>query len=85
MIYSLHPEWLKFSLNLSLERMGVRTLDCVYLSEPIEHLVMQYDDDKEIKLRLAHAFGFLEQMVQEGKIRSYGIQAAKSFLIDPEL
>ena len=38
-----------------------------------------------MKLRLAHAFGFLEEMVQDGKIKAYGIQAGQSFLIDPEL
>ena len=85
MVYSLHPEWLRYCLDLSLKRLGVETIDCVYLSEPIEHLVLQYQDEKEMKMRIAHAFGFLEEMVQDGKIKGYGLQAEQSFLIDPEL
>jgi aryl-alcohol dehydrogenase-like predicted oxidoreductase len=73
MVHSLHPEWLKHSLEITLARLNISTLDCVYLSEPIEHLMLKYADKKEMKMRLAHAFAFLEEMVQDGKIKAYGI------------
>lgn len=63
MVHSLHPAWLSHCLEQSLSRLNLETLDCVYLSEPIERLMLQYADEKEMKLRLAHAFGFLEEMV----------------------
>lgn len=73
MVHSLHPIWLSHSLETSLKRMNLETIDCVYLAEPIENLMAKYGNIKEMKMRLAHAFGFLEEMVQEGKIKSYGI------------
>jgi hypothetical protein len=65
--------------------MNIETLDCLYLSEPVEQLLQLYKDPKEINMRLGHAIAFCEEMVQEGKIKSYGIQGAQSFLIDPML
>ena len=34
-------------------------------------------------MRLGHAFAFCEEMVQEGKIKAYGVQSSKVFLVDP--
>ena len=69
----MHPEWLNFSLNKTLKKLNVECLDCFLLSDPIEHLIGKYNDHKEVKMRLGHAFAFCEEMVQEGKIKSYGI------------
>ena len=34
--YSLHPDFLEFSLNLSLQKLGLETLDCALLVDPFE-------------------------------------------------
>lgn len=73
MIHSLHPVWLSYSLQKTLKKLNVATLDCLLLSEPVENLLKQFTSKKEVMLRLGHAFAFCEAMVQEGKIKAYGI------------
>lgn len=74
MVHSLHPEWLSYSLNKTLQKLNVDTLDCLLLSDPVENLLKQFNGNKkEVMLRLGHAFAFCEAMVQEGKIKAYGI------------
>ena len=83
MTHCLHPEWLSFSLDKTLKKLNVETLDCLFLSDPIEHLFEKYKSTKEVLMRLGHAFAFCEEMVQEGKIKAYGVQSSRAFLIDP--
>jgi len=40
-------------------------------------------DPEEVGLRLGHAFSFLEELAQEGKIKAYGIQGNEALLLDP--
>ena len=73
-IHSIHPKWLEHSINKSLAKLNVQTIDCVYLAEPLEMGMKHWKGDfKEVNMRIGHAFSFLEEMVQEGKIKSYGI------------
>lgn len=63
MTHCVHPDWLAFSLDKTLKKLNVECLDCLFLSDPIEHLMDKYRDKKEVLLRLGHAFAFCEEMV----------------------
>ena len=72
MVYCLHPEWLHHSITKSLEKLSIETLDCVYLDNPFENLLIGGDMEK-VEAQIEAAIQFLEEMVQENKIRAYGI------------
>ena len=83
MIHSIHPKWLEYSIHKTLDKLKIQTLDCVYLAEPLEMGMRMWRDPGEVGLRLGHAFAFLEELVQEGKIKAYGIQGNEALLLDP--
>lgn len=77
-----HPNFLKFQLNLSLSRLGLETIDCVILSNPYE-TCLAYMTILEYKKNFAKIVEQYERFVQEGKIRYYGLTAARSLLTHP--
>ena len=88
MFYSLHPEYLNFSLDFSLKQLGLQTLDAVLLTQPFEVAYhspdLKHASEKRRHIhfydKLAKAFEFYESAVQDGRIRSYGITAYDSLL-----
>ena len=69
--YSLHPAFISHQIDLSLQNLGVQTLDCYYLNLP--EILMQFQSQEELIKELLVAFQFLEECVQEQRIRNYGI------------
>ena len=89
--YSMHPAFLDFSLNYSLKKLQLSTLDAALLTQPHEtcnHHDMQHASKEHRKQKyfdqLARAFEFYEKAVQDGRTRSYGITASESMLQDQE-
>jgi aryl-alcohol dehydrogenase-like predicted oxidoreductase len=73
--YSIDKEILKFQLFNSLKRLNTDYLDCFLIHNP-EHY---FDIDNELQPyfyeHLEEAFTYLESLVSEGVIRSYGISS----------
>lgn len=63
-LYSIHPKWLEHSIERSRQKLGVETIDCVYLSEPLEMGLQLYREPDGIFRALGKAFAFLEELVQ---------------------
>lgn len=83
--YSMSPTFLDYSLNTSLKKLNVATLDCAFLHNCYESGKRKYRSDQEWQHALSMAFEFYERMVSENKIRSYGITGNQALRFDPEL
>jgi len=78
--HCMSPNYLRWSVLKSLQNLGLKTLDVVYLHNPETQL--GYVDQKTFKKRIKKAFELFEKMVQEKKIRSYGIASWNAFLYE---
>ncbi|WP_456453149.1 aldo/keto reductase [Hydrogenimonas sp.] len=80
--HCIHPDFLQRQLGESLERLGTGYVDTYLLHNP-EYFLMHATQKpeeveparKEMDRRLLEAFIALEEEVQKGRIRSYGISA----------
>jgi aryl-alcohol dehydrogenase-like predicted oxidoreductase len=73
--HCIHPDFLAHQLECSLARMGTDHLDAFLLHNP-EYFFDTKDPDRTTYYdRLEKAFEFLEEKVQEGKIRYYGVSS----------
>ncbi len=86
--HSIHPGFIKAELTKSLERLGLKQLDCYLLHNPEYYLMHTIKDENQrpeaqmIMLdRILDAFMLLETEVKEGRILSYGI-SSNSFSLD---
>lgn len=84
-LYSIHPVWLEHSLKKTLKKLGIETLDCYLLSDPIENGLHLYKSTDRTMRNIKRTFAFLEEKVQDGKIKSYGVHSSLAFLFDPIL
>lgn len=81
--HCIHPDFLEDQLTRSLERLGLETVDVYLLHNPeyyLENAVkkegISKEEAQEIYLnRIEKAFVFLEEKVNEGKIKTYGISS----------
>jgi aryl-alcohol dehydrogenase-like predicted oxidoreductase len=71
-IHCIHPKFLETQLEQSLNNMNLETLDLYYLHNAYE-MQGPNNTDNVVMDRLAAAFEFLEQSVQNGKIKNYGL------------
>lgn len=78
--HCLSPEYLRWSAEKSLENLGLETLDVLFLHNPETQL--GYVDYMTLRMRIAQAFKLFEQLVEEGKIRHYGVAAWNGFLYE---
>ncbi|MEJ2500908.1 MAG: aldo/keto reductase [Campylobacterales bacterium] len=78
--HCLSPEYLRWSVETSLKNLGVETLDALFLHNP--EMQLGYVDYMTLRMRIARAFKLFEQLVDEGKIRAYGIAAWNGFLYE---
>lgn len=78
--HCLSPKYLRWSVEKSLENLGLETLDVMFLHNPETQL--GYVDYMTLRMRIANAFKLFEQLVEEGKIRTYGIAAWNAFLYE---
>jgi aryl-alcohol dehydrogenase-like predicted oxidoreductase len=80
--HCIHPDFLQDQLNRSLERLNLETLDFFLLHNPEYYLEwavkngLPLDQARaEYYRRIKAAFEFLEQEVERGRIRHYGISS----------
>ena len=80
--HSIHPEFLKDQISLSLERMQLETIDVYLLHNPEYFLdspaVKDLNPDElrnEYYRRIKNAFEYLETEVDSGRISCYGISS----------
>jgi hypothetical protein len=80
--HCIHPDFLATQVRLSAERLGVETIDGYllhnpeyFLTEIAHHHPPTVADHDEFYRRVREAFRFLEQQVQAGTIRWYGISS----------
>ena len=81
--HCIHPEFLADQLTLSLDRLGLSTLDvCLlhnpeyFLSEAAHRQAPDLDARRhEFYARLERAFTYFETQVQEGRLQWYGISS----------
>lgn len=78
--HCLSPDYLRWSVEKSLENLGLETLDVLFLHNPETQL--GYVDYMTLRMRIAQAFKLFEALVKEGKIRHYGIAAWNGFLYE---
>ncbi len=75
--HSINPDYLRRQLERSLHRVGKSQIDCFLLHNP-EYYFKSIDKlpkAENFYANITRAFEFLEDMVQAGKIRYYGISS----------
>jgi len=77
--HCMAPAYLRDQVSRSLKNLRLTTIDLYYLHNP----EMQLDEvpRDEFLLRLEKAFGALEEMVKEGKIKAYGTATWNAFRV----
>jgi len=78
--HCMTPAYLRWSVEQSLKNLQLQTIDIMFLHNP--EMQLGYIDYKLLKKRVKKAFELFEKLVQEGKIRHYGIAAWNGFLYD---
>jgi aryl-alcohol dehydrogenase-like predicted oxidoreductase len=78
----MSPQFLRWSVEKSLENLKIDTLDILYLHNPETQL--GYVDRSVVLERIKEAFGLFESLVEEGKIRAYGIASWNAFLYEEQ-
>ncbi len=73
--HSIHPEFLKNQLDNSLMRLKRNSVDIFLLHNPEYYFQSVGATQVEYYQRIEKAFRFLEEEVQNGRIKSYGISS----------
>ena len=81
--HSIQPDFIKDQVEASLNRLGLDGLDCFLIHNPEYQLMWAINEDRqnpeEAKLnfmqQLMSTFDMLEQLVEDGLIKSYGISS----------
>ena len=73
--HSINPDFLRNQVDLSLNRLGVDSIDCFLLHNPEYYFHDENATQEEYYNRIKEAFLELEALVEEGKIKSYGISS----------
>lgn len=88
--HCIHPDFLEAQITLSLDRLNMDYIDTYLLHNPEYFLFSEIDSNEDVKQtrasmnrRIYDAFIALENEVQKGRIKSYGISSnAFSFSAD---
>jgi aryl-alcohol dehydrogenase-like predicted oxidoreductase len=78
--HCMSPAFLRWSVEKSLDNLKLETLDVMYLHNPETQL--GYVQRDVVMARIKEAFELFETLVEEGKIRSYGIASWNAFLYE---
>jgi aryl-alcohol dehydrogenase-like predicted oxidoreductase len=78
--HCMAPAYLRWSVEQSLKNLQLQTLDILFLHNP--EMQLGYVDYGTLKERVRKAFELFETLVDEGKIRRYGIATWNGFLYD---
>ena len=74
--HCIHPDYLNWQLNISLQRLNRKWIDGFLLHSPEYYFTQKETVSKEeYYRRIESAFSFLEEKVQEGIIRYYGVSS----------
>lgn len=73
--HSIHPEFLKNQLDLSLERLQLDSVDYFLLHNPEYYFEQPDSTAGEYYERLKKAFIYCEEEVARGRIKAYGISS----------
>lgn len=74
--HCIHPDWIHEEISGSLHRLRLRCLDAVLLHCPEFETNARGVDSEEVYRRIAEAFTALEEEVEAGRCRFYGLSAA---------
>jgi aryl-alcohol dehydrogenase-like predicted oxidoreductase len=80
--HCMSPAYLRWSVEQSLKNLHLNTLDILFLHNPETQL--GYVEREVVLSRIKEAFTLFEQLVDEGKIRYYGIASWNAFLYDED-
>jgi aryl-alcohol dehydrogenase-like predicted oxidoreductase len=80
--HCIHPEYLQHQIDLSLDNLGVETIDIYYIHNP-ETQLLEISPDVFYQ-RLYLAFEVLESAVEAGKIATYGIATWEGLRVPPD-
>lgn len=73
--HSIHPDFLKNQIDLSLNRLNRASLDVFLLHNPEYYFETENAEASEYYRRIKKAFSYLEEEVHHGRIKSYGISS----------
>ena len=73
--HSIHPDFLKNQLDNSLKRLKRTSVDTFLLHNPEYYFRTEGAHQDEYYQRIEKAFRYLEEEVQNGRIKSYGISS----------
>lgn len=73
--HSIHPEFLKSQIDLSLQRLKKESVDFFLLHNPEYYFKTKESTQEEYYNRIKKAFAYLEEEVQKGRIKAYGISS----------
>lgn len=73
--HSIHPDFLKNQLDLSLARLKKSSVDIFLLHNPEYYFKTEGANQDEYYRRIKQAFNYLEVEVKKGRIKSYGISS----------
>jgi len=79
-IHCMTPAFLENQLNRSLENLGLKTIDLMYLHNAVESQ-QPVVGKKEFLIRLKDAFEFFEKARSDGKIKYYGMATWDCFRV----
>jgi len=81
-VHCMTPRYLENQLQQSLRNMNLDCVDVYYVHNPESQLSVVSQD--EFWQRMRAAFQFLEQSVNEGSVRNYGVATWNGFRDDPD-
>ncbi len=81
--HSIHPDFIRNQVQLSLSRLEVEKIDVYLLHNPEYYFYEEGATQEEYYKRIEKAFFELEALVSEGLIGSYGI-SSNNFILSPE-
>lgn len=85
--HSIHPDFLKSQLDQSLLRLKKESVDYFLLHNPEYYFQLEGATQDEYYSRLKKAFIYLEEEVQKGRIKAYGV-SSNNFVLplnDPQV
>lgn len=85
--HSIHPDFLRNQIELSLKRLGTESVDAFLLHNPEYYFYEDGANQDEYYERIENAFKEMEALALEGKIKSYGI-SSNNFILpidDPKV
>ena len=80
--HSIHPDFLKTQIDGSLKRLRKDSIDTFLLHNPEYYFKTEDANQADYYQRIKKAFEYLEEEVQLGRIKNYGI-SSNNFILPP--